>query len=581
MKKNALWTIMKPIKGKITLAMALSSFGSMLLVLGTLLMAYDLAIIGGGSYEIFGKKIEFWDLFIILAILFIAGFLISKYSFVISHLGAFDLEKILRDNLTSHLAKIELGHIVNLGAGAFKKVILEDVSSLHAFVADTTPFASKAITTPIISFILMLIIDYRLALLALFIFVIGGVILSVVMKDSGKYKDIYQSSQTNINKAVIEFVQAMPIVRTFDDGKNSFERYTSALKEYKDNLKAWILDTSISARTTMTVLSPLITILFLSVYGIYLMHHSNLSFGSFIAILIIGTSMADSLTPLMWLNNFINKSKVGAERIEEIMSLPQIEESLKPKIPLNNTIIFDNVSFGYNDDKKALKNINLHIEQNTTMALVGYSGSGKSTLLRLILRFWDSYSGNISIGGVSIKDISADELVKRVSFVSQDIFLFNQSIKDNILIARLDATDEEVINAAKLACIYDFIASLKDGFDTMVGDRGMALSGGQRQRVSIARAILRNSPIILLDEATSFSDPQNESLITNAISNLTQNKTVVSIAHRLSSVQGADKIVVFKDGQIVESGTQSELLNNKNLYEKLWTQYETAKKWSL
>lgn len=581
MKKNVLWTIMKPIKGRIILAMVLSSLGSILLVLGTLFMAYDLVIIGGGSYEIFGKKIEFWDLFIILAILFGAGFIISKYSFKVSHLGAFQLEKILRENLTSHLAKIELGHIINLGAGAFKKVILEDVSSLHAFVADTTPFASKAIITPIISFILMLIIDYRLALLALFVFIIGAVIMSIIMRDSKKYAEIYQSSQTSINKAVIEFVQAMPIVRTFDDGRSSFERYTSALKEYKDNLKAWIQDTSISSRASMTVLSPLITLLALSVAGIYLMHHSDLSFGSFVAILLIGTSMADSLMPLMWLNNFIRKSKVGATRIEEIMSLPQIKETINPKIPSDNTIVFDNVSFGYGDDKQALKNINLCLEQNTTTALVGYSGSGKSTLLRLILRFWDSYSGNISIGGVSIKDISTDELVKRVSFVSQDIFLFNQSIRDNILIAKSNATDEEVQNATKLACIYEFITSLKDGFDTIVGDRGMALSGGQRQRVSIARAILRDSPIILLDEATSFSDPQNEYLITNAIFNLTKNKTVVSIAHRLSSIKGVDKIVVLKDGQIVESGTELELLNNKNLYEKLWTQYETAKKWSL
>jgi ATP-binding cassette, subfamily B, bacterial IrtA/YbtP len=430
--------------------------------------------------------------------------------------------------------------------------------------------------------IILFIVDYRLALASVFVLVVGGVVMSFAMKDSVEFRKKYEHSQSDINKAVIEFAQAMPVVRTFDDGSSSFRKYNDSLFSYRKNLNTWISKTSTSGKLGTLILSPLPTLLTILLTSIYLLNNGNLELSSLILALFLSTGMADSLMPLMWLNNFIKKSQVAALRIQEIFDIDDLPQASNTKIPNDISISFENVSFSYNKtDKKALDNISFEVPAKSTTALVGPSGAGKSTVAKLIPRFWDVTSGSIKIGDTDIKDISNEKLMDIVSFVFQDTFLFADTIFNNIKMANPNASKEDVINAAKAAQIHDFIESLPNAYETKAGERGANLSGGQKQRITIARTILRDNPIIVLDEATAFADPENEEEIIKALANLMKNKTVIVIAHRLSTIKDVDQIIVVDEGKIKEKGKHQELLDNKQVYFKLWSNYEKAQEWNL
>jgi ATP-binding cassette subfamily B protein len=563
--------------------MLISALSGILSVIGLVFLAYVIGLIMGGSINLFGFELGFKEALILLASITILSFLSKFYSFVISHLGAFKLEQILRTEITTHLAQIPLGHIITLGTGAIKKVLLDDVKNLHAFVADTTPMIAKAIVAPLASMVALFVIDYRLGLVAIAILLVGAVLMRSVMKDSVSHRENYEQSQGEINKAVIEFVQAMPVVRTFDDGTTSFKRYNDALAKYRINLKAWFGATSTPAKIAMTVLSPMPTLLAVTITGLFFLTNGTLAFSPFIAALLVSTGMADALMPLMWMSNFVKKSSAAAIRIREIMDIPVLNISKAHKKIEATNIVFENVDFKYNEkDNYALKNINFEVKANTVTALVGPSGAGKSTVAKLIPRFWDVTSGSIKIGGIDIRDVDSQTLMDTVSFVFQDTFLFNDTLSNNIKMANPTATDEDMIEACKAAQIHDFILSLPEAYETIAGDRGANLSGGQKQRITIARAILRNTPIIVLDEATAFADPENEEEIIKALANLMKNKTVIVIAHRLSTIKDVDQILVFDNAEVKEKGKHEELLAIQDgIYEKLWSNYEKAQNWDI
>lgn len=580
--KQGLWAIIAPVNGYIKTAISLSIIGGITSIIGFVLLAYVLLLSIKEKSDFFQFELSFNEAFLLLTFVVIISFLTRYYSFVISHLGAFKLEEILRTNITAHLAEIPLGYVITTGTGALKKVLLDDVKNLHAFVADSIPMIGKSITTPIASLFALLIINYVFALVALSVLLIGAVIMYFVMKDSVNHRKNYEQSQSDINKAVIEFIQAMMVVRTFDDGTSSFKRYNESLLRYRVHLKAWIAETSTPAKISMTILSPMPTLLAISLLGIFFVLNGTLDFVSFIAILLVSTGMADSLMPIMWMSNFIKKSSSSALRIQEIMDLPQLTYKKDKQLLKNLNIEFDNVSFKYeNRLDYALQNISFKVKEKSVTALVGHSGAGKSTIAKLIPRFWDITSGSIKIGEVDIKDIDATTLMDTISFVFQDTFLFNDTLENNIKIANSNATTEDMIEACKAAQIHDFILTLPKGYETLAGDRGTNLSGGQKQRITIARAILRNAPIVVLDEATAFADPENEEEIIKALANLMKNKTVIVIAHRLSTIKDVEQIVVFDDGKISEIGKHNELLKNQGIYAKLWSDYEKSQNWHL
>lgn len=582
-KKHGLWAIMKPVMFEIRMAILLASLGAISLIVTLILLSLTLtSIMQETPMEILGIRFNLFNTIILLAIMTVIAFLSRFYAFVVSHLGAFRLEQILRTKLSQHLADVPLGYIISNGSGTLKKVMQNDVRALHAFVADSTPMIAKSIIAPTITLIALLIIDYRLALASIAVLILGWIAMAYAMRDSKVLREKYEQSQSNINKAVIEFAQAMPVVRTFDDGTSSFKRYNDSLLAYKENLSNWMQISAVSAKLGMIILSPLPTLLAVLLTGTILLNNDSLELFALISALFLSTGMADAMMPVMWLQNFIKKSQASALRIQEVLDIPSLPISKEPKTPKNFDIEFKNVSFKYdNIENYALKDINLKVPNGSVTALVGPSGAGKSTVAKLIPRFWDVNNGEIQIGEVNIKEMSPQVLMDTVSFVFQDTFLFADTIYNNIKMANPKASKEDVINAARAAQIHEFIKPLPNGYDTMAGDRGANLSGGQKQRITIARAILRDAPIVVLDEATAFADPENEEEIVKALANLTVNKTVIMIAHRLSTIKDADQIVVFDQGKIAEIGKHNDLLENKNIYKKLWNNYEKASQWNL
>lgn len=582
-KKYGLWAIMKPVMFEIRAAMLLASIGALSLIAFLVVLSFTLThIIQGTQIEILGIELSLFNTIALLAVLTLIAFLTRLFSFIVSHLGAFRLEQILRTQLSQHLADVPLGYIITNGSGALKKVLQTDVKSLHTFVADSTPMIAKTTVAPIVTLIVLLIVDYRLALVSIGVLALGWIAMAYAMKDSKVLRQKYEQSQSDINKAVIEFAQAMPVVRTFDDGTSSFKRYNNALDNFKNNLNQWMSTSAFAGKLGMVILSPLPTLLAVFILGIILLQNGSLDLFAFITALFLSTGMADSMMPIMWLQNFIKKSQASALRIQEVLDVEPLVKAANPQTPQSYDIELKDVSFQYQTgNNNALENISFKALQGSVTALVGPSGAGKSTVAKLIPRFWDVTKGELTIGGVNIKDMEAQTLMDTVSFVFQDTFLFADTIYNNIKMANPNASKEDVIDAAKAAQIHEFIQGLPNGYKTMAGDRGANLSGGQKQRITIARAILRDAPIVVLDEATAFADPENEEEIVKALANLTVNKTVIMIAHRLSTIKDADQIVVFDQGKIAEMGTHDILLQNQNIYYKLWKNYEKASEWNL
>lgn len=580
--KKGLWSILLAIKYKIVLAMFLSTIATISLITSLTLLSFILSnILEKTPITVFGIDMNFTNTIFVISGTIMISFITRLSSFVISHLGSFKLEQILRTEISLHLSKVPLGYVISNGSGNLKKVMQDDVSALHSFVADSIPMIAKSIIAPMITLTILLYIDYRLALASLSVLILGIIIMMLTMKDNSSFREKYDNSQSEINKAVIEFAQAMPVVRTFDNGSESFKRYNTSLFSYRQNLNNWMEKSAFSSKLGTIILSPLPTLLAVLIAGTYFLNEGSLEVSAFILALFLSTGMADSFMPIMWLSNFIKKSQASAIKIQEVLDIEALSQVEKSKTPKDTSISFEDVSFSYNSkNKKALHNINFKVAAKSVTALVGPSGAGKSTLAKLIPRFWDVTSGSIKIGEVNIKDITSEDLLNTVSFVFQDTFLFADTILNNIKMANPNASNEDIKNAAKAAQIHDYIESLPNAYETKAGDRGANLSGGQKQRITIARAILRDSPIVILDEATSFADPQNEEEIIKALANLMKDKTVIVIAHRLSSIKDVDQIVVIDEGKILEIGKHQELLENKKVYFNLWQNYSKATQWN-
>ncbi|WP_169943225.1 ABC transporter ATP-binding protein [Campylobacter sp. RM15925] len=573
-KQGILTRIMNPVIKDIRLAMILAGIASICYVLAFSTFAFVVSSLAKGEVN--------YTLMYIGAGFIIAEYLFRSNAFKTSHVAAFRLEQILRTRLSEHIAAIPFGEVITKGSGRLKKNMLDDVKNLHSFVADTTPMLARVAITPVACLIALGFFDLRLLSLSLALVFASAAFMSLAFKDNEKYRREYDDNQALINASIIEFVQAMPVVRTFSDGASSFKRYNDALNAYCKSLKEWIALTTTASRVAIMLASPIITLVVVGVAGSYFYINGSLEFGKFIGVLILAAGIIESMMPLMWVNNFVQQSRAAASGILEILDIKPLKISDSFKEPKDSSVEFKNVSFKYETrDEFALKDVSFKVDAGSVTALVGPSGAGKSTAAQLIPRFWDVCNGEILIGGVDVRQIEPMKLMNFVSFVFQDTFLFNDTIYENISMAKPSATKDEVINAAKAAQIDEFIDALPNGYDTLCGDRGTNLSGGQKQRITIARAILRDAPIIVLDEATAFADPENEEKIIKAISNLIVGKTVIIIAHRLSTIKKSDQIVVFDKGKVAEKGVHEELLSNNSLYAKLWDSYTQTQIWNI
>ncbi|GAA1959083.1 ABC transporter ATP-binding protein [Amycolatopsis minnesotensis] len=502
----------------------------------------------------------------------------------VAHRASYDLEVVLRTELADALAAMPLGVVWRTGAGRIKKIVQDDVAALHNVVADAVPFFGAVAAQPIAALLALGVVQWKLLLVALLVLPVATVSFSLMARDHTAQRARYNQAAEDVTTAVVEFVQGMPVVRTFDDGRTSFRRFGAAVTAFTDAVGAWTATSRRASAFNQLVIVPLPTLLVLAATSVPMLAAGWIEPGELVLGLLIGAMPIESISPLMHLTNYVNDSKAGAVRVSELLAEPPLPEPEYPREPQGASVSLRGVTFRYTEGRGApvLDDVTIDVPEGTVCALVGPSGSGKSTVARLIPRFHDVDSGAVLVGGVDVREMASEVLLRHVALVFQDPFLVSGTVAENIRLARADATDDEIIAVAKAAAVHDFVVGeLSDGYQTQVGERGGKLSGGQRQRITIARAMLSDAPVVVLDEATAFADPESESAIHEAVARLTAGRTVIVIAHRLATITGVDQIVVLDGGRVVERGRHADLVTSGGRYSKLWARHEQAASWGL
>ena len=507
------------------------------------------------------------DIIMLLTLFFVKGaFHIISTS--LSHIAAYQTIKGVRKRAIDSLAYASLGDVKARNSGSLKNTLCERIDSTETTLAHVIPEFTGNIIGFIGTFIYLTVISWQMGLIALIPFVIG--MISYMTMSIG-YQKFYNNciNKTKIlNDTAVEYINGIEVIKAFGKSESSYEKFKVAAKEGADCFVNWQRRCNIAFSIAMTI-APYTLLATLPIGGI-LYFNNMISLEVFIISIVMSIGLISPLINAMGHVDDLQKAKTIFGEIDEIVSIKRLARPEKSKaLPKDSSISIKNVSFGY-DDKEVLHDVNLEIDANSSIALVGPSGAGKSTIAKLIASLWDPNSGDIYIGGVNIKDLTLEDYNKMVSYVSQNNYLFNVSIKENIKMGNLDATDEEVVDVCKKCGIHDFIMNLENGYDTVVGDAGSHLSGGERQRISIARAMMKNSKIVILDEATAYTDPENEAIIQKSLSNLVKDKTVIVIAHRLSTIINSDNIILVNDGRIEASGKHKELLAKSMLYKNMW-----------
>ncbi|HEO5549957.1 TPA: ABC transporter ATP-binding protein [Streptococcus agalactiae] len=486
----------------------------------------------------------------------------------VSHKATFNVLKDVRLRMLEKLPKMPLGEIISVPSGNFKQIMVDQVESMEKPLAHLLPEMTSNLLGSLSIFIYLLFLDWRMALLSLVSIPVGMLFMGLVMKN---YAVQYEGSvkvNREMNSAIVEYVNGIEVIKTFNQDKRSYAKYKDKVianaRYFYEWMKSCQLPVSLSKNispTTMITVLP---------FGWYFYISGSLSAEVFISVIILSLGIAG---PLLETINFVDGlAKIGtiANSINSILEGKEQKHSDGEVTIQQYNIDLQNVKFGYEEEKEILHGISLNIKEGTTVAFVGPSGSGKSTLAKLIAGYWDITEGNINIGGYNLKEIPLKQLYSSTAFVSQDNFLFNESIRENIRMGNPSASDKEVEDIAKKSGCHDFIMKMEHGYDTVVGSSGSHVSGGERQRISIARAMLKNAPIVILDEATSYIDPENEVIIKQALSKLIKDKTVIIIAHRLSTITDAEQIFLIENGELVSYGKHDELLEGCELYRNMW-----------
>lgn len=497
-----------------------------------------------------------------------------------SHIAAFRVQANMRSEMMHHIVTLPLGFMDSEGSGKIRKTVNECSAATEAYLAHQLPDQAGAYATPVGLLVLLLVFDWRLGLLSLIPVGLAFLIMGSMMgkKMEQKMKE-YQNALEEMSSEAVEYVRGIPVVKTFGQSVFSFKRFRTSIEKYEKWTIAYTEDLRIPMVAYTTIINAVFTIL---IAAAFFFTASNTFLLNLLFYIIITPIITVTLNKIMFSSE--NKMIVAdaLARVDGIMDRRPLEESGREEQPKDHSIIFERVSFRYEDAAKdALHQINLKIGEGEHVAFVGPSGGGKTTLASLIARFFDVTEGAVKIGCVDVRDIPSKELLEQVSFVFQDSKLLKMSIYDNVRMGKKDASREEVMEALKNAQCEDIIEKLPDGMDTIIGTKGTYVSGGEAQRLSIARAMLKNAPILILDEATAFADPDNETKVQEAFSRLSKGKTVVMIAHRLSSVTNADRIFVLKDGEIEESGTHESLEKANGLYAHMWEKYNQSVCWKV
>ncbi len=501
-----------------------------------------------------------------------------KIGLTLSHKAAYNTLCDMRKTFSEKLAKLPLGIIQNKGTGYYKKKIVEDIESMEITLAHIIPEMIPNVVVPIFVLVIVFIADWRMGLLSLASIPFGIVPMMLMMRIGLKKMPVYFSAQNGLNNTIVEYISGMEVIKIFGQTDSSFEKYENSVKNYVKYSVDWTLS-SCKEMAIVTIVLPCTVILSLPI-GLLMYFNGTLPLETlfFTLMITIGIGLPFNKA-LLFIPHFPQLSYAMNE-LEAVFFQEELKTGSITEQPKSYDIEFEKVSFAY-EEKNVINDVSFRIKEKTMTAIVGPSGGGKSTLVKLLVHYYDIGSGKIIIGRESISDYSQEALTQMISFVSQDNFLFDDTIMENIRKGKQNATDEEIIKAAKIASAHDFIINLENGYHTVVGSSGGKLSGGERQRIAIARAMLKDAPIIVLDEATAYSDAENEDLIQDAINRLMKEKTVIVIAHRLRSIVNADDILVIDKGKIIDMGTHENLMKRSALYEHLWEANEKSYNWEL
>ena len=493
----------------------------------------------------------------------------------LSHKATFNILKTIRQMLLEKLPRLPLGTVMDTSSGKLKQTIVDQVDSMETTLAHLFPEMTANITAPVLTLIFLFVLDWRLALLSLVVFPIAFFFMMMVMGGYAKDFEGAVQATNEMSGAMIEYINGIEVIKAFNQGKKSYARLADKVRANAQYYYDWMRRSQLGMSMAYAFFpAQMLTVLPLG-WVFYL--HGSLTAQTFITVIILSLGMS---APIVAAFNFVDTLAQVSTTVAQVDEILKAEEQVHPDAPVrfaNHDIEIKDVRFGYHDDQEILHGVSLHIGQNSMTALVGPSGSGKSTLAKLIAGFWDVKQGTITIGGHSLTDIPLHQLYDQVAFVSQDNYLFDDTVRENIRMGRRTASDAEVEAAAHAAGCDSFVSKLEQGYDTQVGGGGAHLSGGERQRIAIARAMLKDAPIIVLDEATAYIDPENEAVIQRAVAKLVADKTVIVIAHRLSTITNADNIVIVKDGKIEAQGTHQALLAGNSLYKEMWQAHMGAK----
>ena len=501
--------------------------------------------------------------------------LFSCLSTTISHTATYYTLRDLRENITAKLARVPMGTILDTPSGQYKTTIVDRVEGMEPTFAHLIPEMTANVLVPIVIAVYLFLLDWRMALLSLVTLVVGLVVMSAGMKNYPVKWEGAVKAGKQMTDAIVEYIGGIEVVKAFSQSAGSYKKYSDAVNYNANYYVDWMRENQKTMSAYNAILPSVLICVLPCGFAFWL--SGSLELSTFLSIVIFSLGL---IGPIIAAFTFTDDLAVLGTNVEEISQLLNAEELNHKETPIkleNTGISLRSVSFSYDGTTEVLHDVNLAIHPGTMTALVGPSGSGKSTVAKLIAGYWDVTSGSITLGGHELKDIPLSEIADQISYVSQDNYLFNRSIRENIRMGRPSATDAEVEQAAKQSGCDAFIRKLDNGYDTVVGSAGSHLSGGERQRIAIARAMLKNAPVVILDEATAYIDPENEALVQKAISTLTVGKTLIVIAHRLSTIVGADNIVVVKDGTIHAQGTHEKLLETCPLYRDMWQAHIGAK----
>lgn len=572
-KSSAAWIMQWAGKQKILYALSI-----VLAVFNVLFKLIPFFIIGDVINRLINGEKDLKTYLIEIAMIagsFVIAEIFHSVSTAFSHKATFSVLGQIRKETCDKLSRVPLGYVKDTSSGTLKNIMVERIDSIETTLAHILPEFTSNIIPPIVVLVYLFIIDWRMALLSLVTVVLG--FISTFGMFIG-YEENYKNAVTKtkaLNNAAVEYINGIEVIKVFGKADSSYEKFTKAAKEGADAYINWMrkccnyhcISFSLTPYTLLTVLP----------FGAVFIMNGTLTVANFIMCIILALSIVAPLIAVMSYTDDLGKIGTVVGEVAGILEQKELDRPEKSKKKTYDySIRLKDVCFGYHD-KEVLHNINMCMDSGSVNAIVGPSGSGKSTIAKLIASLWDTDSGSIEIGGVNIRDLSLEEYNKSVAYVAQDNYLFNETVRENIRQGNLNATDKEVEQAARLSGCYDFIMSLENGFDTVAGGAGGHLSGGERQRISIARAMLKNAPIVILDEATAYTDPENEAVIQLSVAKLVAGKTLIVIAHRLSTITDADRIFVIDDGRVCEQGTHKELLEDNGLYKQMWQAHISVK----